>query len=141
MADLAIGEVAEQTGIPPSTLRYYESAGVLPKPRRVGGQRRYDPTVIRLLALLRFAQQAGFTVAEMRTLVQGFGPETRPSERWAILARKKLTELDEVVARARRMKRLLEVGLRCGCLRLEDCQIVTARGSSVEPRRRPRPAK
>ena len=55
MADLAIGEVAEETGIPPSTLRYYESVGVLPKPKRVAGRRRYDPNVIQLLALLRFA--------------------------------------------------------------------------------------
>jgi MerR family redox-sensitive transcriptional activator SoxR len=138
---LTIGEVAEQTGIPPSTLRYYESAGVLPKPKRVGGRRRYDPNVIRLLALLRFARQAGFTVAEMRTLVQGFGPETRPTERWVMLARQKLTELDETVARALRMKRLVEVGLQCDCLRLEDCEIATAQGSSVESRHGPRPAK
>ena len=130
MADLGIGQVAEQTGIPASTLRYYESVGVLPKPKRVGGRRRYEPSVVQLLTLLRFAQQAGFTVAEMRTLLHGFRLETRPAERWATLARKKLTELDEVIARAEKMKGLLEVGLRCGCLRLEDCELVTGRAAT-----------
>ncbi|HEX3236194.1 MAG TPA: MerR family transcriptional regulator [Gemmatimonadales bacterium] len=130
--DLRIGEVVERTGIPASTLRYYESVGVLPSPKRVGGRRRYDPGVIQLLALLRFAREAGFTVAEMRTLLHGMQLEARPSERWAILTRQKLRELDEVISRAEAMKRLLEAGLRCGCLRLEDCEIVTGRLSLPE---------
>jgi hypothetical protein len=71
-------------------------------------------------------------VAEIRTLLHGFRPETRPDERRATLARKKLTELDEVIARAEKMKGLLEVGLRCGCLRLEDCELVTGRGCQME---------
>ncbi|HLJ33387.1 MAG TPA: MerR family transcriptional regulator, partial [Ktedonobacteraceae bacterium] len=84
--ELTIGEVARKAGIRTSTLRYYESVGLLPEPRRVyGGHRRYDASIFELLAILRLAQQADFTIAEMRLLVTGFPSETPASERWQLL--------------------------------------------------------
>lgn len=121
MEALSIGEVAQRTGVRPSTLRYYESVGLLPPPRRMHGHRRYEPGVIQLLAVLRMAQQAGFTVAEMRLLVAGFSSDTPASERWQVLASRKLQEVEERIARAQQMKLLLEKLLQCRCPRLEDC--------------------
>lgn len=123
MEELSIGEVARRTGVPASALRYYEDAGLLPAPRRVSGRRRYDPEVVRRVQVLRFAQQAGFTLAEIRTLFHGFGAETPLGERWAALAAAKLVELDALVARAARMRRAIEAGLACGCARMEDCNL------------------
>lgn len=71
--------------------------------------------------MLRFAQQAGFTLDEIRTLFHGFGAETPLRERWEALAEAKLRELDELIARAERMKRAIRAGLACGCVRVEDC--------------------
>ena len=88
MEALAIGEVARQAGVRTSTLRYYESVGLLPPPGRVHGHRRYDPSVFSLLAILRMAQYAGFSLKEMQLLVHGFFPETPASERWQQLASK-----------------------------------------------------
>ena len=65
MDDLAIGDVARRAGIRPSALRYYESIGLLPQPRRVNGRRRYDESTVRMLKLIQLAQGAGFTVAEI----------------------------------------------------------------------------
>ena len=121
MEALAIGEVARRAGVRPSTLRYYESVGLLPPPSRVHGHRRYDPSVFSLLALLRMAQQAGFTLAEMHLLVHGFSQETPASERWQQLARQKLEEVEALIAHAQQTKHLLERLLQCECLRLEDC--------------------
>src|SRR5690348_10299190 len=96
---LTIGEVARRAGIRTSALRYYEEMGLLPAPRRVtGGHRRYDPSVLGLLAVLRMAQQAGFTIAEMHMLVAGFSEETPASERWRQLAYHKLQEVEAVIA-------------------------------------------
>ena len=121
---MTIGEVARRAGIRPSALRYYESAGVLPEPERENGRRRYGPEVLELLAVVRVAQQAGFTISEIRTLLHGFTTETPPSERWRALASEKLPEVEALIRRAFGMKRLLEWGLRCDCLRLEDCALV-----------------
>ncbi len=128
MEDLPIGEIARQAGIRPSALRYYESIGLMPTPKRVNGHRRYDQGTVQLLRVVQLAQQAGFTVAEIQTLLHGFAPDTPPAARWQPLARQKLRELDTVIAHAQQMKRVLETGLNCGCLRLEDCAIVLEQG-------------
>jgi MerR family transcriptional regulator, redox-sensitive transcriptional activator SoxR len=119
--ELTIGEVARRTGVRTSALRYYEEEGLLPAPRRVNGRRRYSPSILPVLAVLRFAQQAGFTLAEIRTLFHGFGAGTPLGARWESLAWAKLAELDDLIARATQMKRAIEIGLECGCLRIEDC--------------------
>ena len=132
MEELAIGEVARQAGIRPSALRYYESIGLLPQPKRVSGRRRYDERTIQMLKVIQLAQQAGFTVAEIQTLLHGFAPDTPPAARWKPLARQKLRELDAMIERAQHMKHILETGLNCGCLRLEDCAIVLDKGCCKE---------
>ena len=118
---LSIGEIARRAGIRTSAIRYYEQAGLVPVPRRVSGQRRYDPEIVDRLALIQFGQQAGFTIGEIRTLFEGFEEETPMSMRWQLLAREKLEEVDALVDRAQRMRALLNQALTCGCLRLDDC--------------------
>src|SRR5258708_27669334 len=96
MEELTIGAVARQAGMRPSALRYYEGIGLLPAPRRVNGRRRYDPSTLQQLTVLRFARQAGFTIAEMQTLFHGFAPETPPAARWQALAGQKRGRLDKL---------------------------------------------
>ena len=122
MEEFTIGEVAQQAGIRASAIRYYESVDVLPAPQRINGRRRYDSRVFERLAVIQMAQQAGFTVAEIRTLFNGFPAETPASARWEALAQQKLVEVDALILRARAMKRVLEEELlRCRCLTLDEC--------------------
>lgn len=121
MEALAIGEVARRAGVRPSTLRYYQSVGLLPPLSRVHGHRRYDPSVFSRLSLLRMAQHAGFTLAEMHLLVHGFSQETLASERWQQLAHEKLEEVEALIAHVQQTKHLLERLVQCECLRLEEC--------------------
>ena len=132
MAYLSIGKVAEQSGFPASTLRYYESVGLLPTPKRVGGQRRYDPDVLYLLHAIEIAKRAGFTVDEMRQLFQAVRDREAPSVAWERFARRKLEEVDELLARAQSMRELLEEGLRCGCIGVEEC-VLFGRERGTEP--------
>jgi DNA-binding transcriptional MerR regulator len=115
--------VARRTGLRASALRFYEEAGVLPPPARVNGRRRYGEDAVRRVEVLRFAQGAGFTLAEIRALFHGFGAATPLGERWAALAGAKLAELDALIDRAARMRRAIEAGLACGCARMEDCTV------------------
>ena len=63
---LSIGEVAATTGLRTSAIRYYEDAGVLPKPDRVSGQRRYDPDTVDRLMLVRFCSRLGMRLTDIR---------------------------------------------------------------------------
>jgi MerR family transcriptional regulator, redox-sensitive transcriptional activator SoxR len=121
MADLTIGEVARRAGVRTSALRYYEEAGILPRPARVNGQRRYSEDLVNLVEVARFARSVGFTLAEIKQLFSGMHGRKDLRTQWRPLARAKLEELDRVIARARRMKSAIESGLECGCIRIEDC--------------------
>ena len=121
MANMTIGEVARRTGLRASAIRYYEKIGLLPKPQRIGGQRRYDGGVFNCLAVIDVARRAGFRVEEVQQLFHGFGRGIPAFHRWQVLAQRKITEMDDLIARAKKMKRLLERADHCKCFDLEDC--------------------
>lgn len=124
---LTIGEAARHAGVPASTLRYWEMAGLLEAPRRVGGKRRYDLEGLQQMEMVVLAKRAGFTLAEIRIILSGVSDKTPPSEVWKELASDKLPEVEQTLAEAKAMKRILEAGLRCECLNLEDCLNYTRR--------------
>ncbi len=118
---LTIGEVARRAGVRASAIRYYEEAGLLEEPERVGGKRRYDEEALRRLALIGGAKRAGFTLGEIRTLLHGFPAGTGAAQRWQALASEKLVEVDEAIAQLRQTRGLLEEALRCECASLDEC--------------------
>jgi MerR family transcriptional regulator, redox-sensitive transcriptional activator SoxR len=121
MTTLAIGEVAARSGLLPSAIRYYEQVGILPEPARVNGRRRYDPDVLHVLHAIGVARSAGFGIEELRQIFSGIRDRQAPSVVWQWFAEQKLREVDALIARANEMRRLLEEGLRCGCLGVEEC--------------------
>jgi MerR family redox-sensitive transcriptional activator SoxR len=131
MSELSIGELAKRTGIRPSALRYYEEVGLLPPTPRSGGRRRYSEQSVQMVGVLRFAQQAGFTLDEIKKLFHGFDAKASLGARWRLLAEAKLRELDELQASIVRMRRAIEQGLACGCMRIEDCTLAKP---SADPR-------
>lgn len=116
-----IGEIEKQSGVPASTIRYYEEIELLPPADRVNGRRRYDDTILQKLTVIRLAQQAGFTIAEIQMLLHHFPANTPPSARWQVMAKQKLGELDERIQTIQTMKVILEQTLQCECDTLEDC--------------------
>ena len=122
MAQLTISQVAREVGLKPSAIRYYENLGILPRADRVGGQRRYDRTVLYRLAVVQRARQAGFTLDEIKALFVGFVEGTRADARWRRLADRKLTELKAIAERIATMQALLErLTANCHCKTLEIC--------------------
>src|SRR5262245_52778326 len=101
MSSMSIGQVAQRCGLAPSAIRYYEKAGLLPKPIRVSQRRRYTADVIGRVRLVQVAREAGFTIAETRTLISGFSATTPPAIRWRTLAERKLVEIETQMKRLR----------------------------------------
>src|SRR5262245_31682256 len=124
MEQLTIGDVARRTGLRSSAIRYYESIGLIPEPRRVSGQRRYGADVLMHLAVVRMAQEAGFTIEEVRTLVAGFPEGTPAGDRWRAMARRKVPDVDALISRLYAVRQVLEESLACGCLTLDACTTI-----------------
>jgi len=71
MKTMKIGEIARRSGIGIETIRYYEREGLLQKPdRRPSGYRQYDESVFQRLDYIRCAKDLGFTLAEIRELLE-----------------------------------------------------------------------
>jgi MerR family transcriptional regulator, mercuric resistance operon regulatory protein len=71
----SIGELSRATGVNIETIRYYERIKMLPVPRRTeGGHRVYGPVEMRSLAFIRRARELGFTLDEIRALLDLGGP-------------------------------------------------------------------
>jgi MerR family redox-sensitive transcriptional activator SoxR len=118
---MTIGQAAKLAGLRASAIRFYEKAGLLPKPVRASGQRRYDQTILERLAVLEFAKDCGFTLAECRQLFNGFRDHAPLSRRVQGLAGKKIAELNALAVRVTVMKQLLENAQSCRCLDLPEC--------------------
>jgi MerR family transcriptional regulator, redox-sensitive transcriptional activator SoxR len=118
---MRIGEVAEQAGVRTSLIRYYERIGLLPAPERVSGQRRYDVSVLRRLAVIDVAQRAGLSLDEIGELVRA-GSEPI-SEELREIAGRKLPEIDALIERAQRVRAWLETATGCGCQTIDECAL------------------
>ena len=133
MAEISITEVTQQTGVRPSTLRYYEEIGLIHPTRRVGGRRQYDESVFQRLALIQTGQQAGFTLAEVGVLLQTvLDAESRGAE-WHALANRKLREMDAMKLNIQNMKRLLEDIMNCDDASLAESIVLTGQKYPVRP--------
>lgn len=101
-----IGELAKLCAVHVETVRYYEREGLLPQPRRAYGRiRRYDHSHLARLHFIRRTQRAGFTLAEIQSLLQ---LHERPSCRAAReLTIGKLRTVDKRIAELRSVQREL----------------------------------
>lgn len=118
---MTIGQLADGSGLPASTIRYWERVGVLPAPIRMSGQRRYARDVLHRLAVLRLAQACGLRLSEIRELVGWFRSDLAPSNRWRELARQKRIEIDEQIAKLQAMQQIVTRVMGCNRVDWNEC--------------------
>ena len=125
-ATLTIGQIAREAGLKTSAIRYYESVGLLPEPRRESGQRRYGDETLRRLRVIDVAKRAGFSLDEARVLLAtgNGGPPAHAQLR--DLAERKLPEVDELISRAQAMRAWLLTASDCTCETLDVCGLFDA---------------
>jgi DNA-binding transcriptional MerR regulator len=122
---MPIGEVAERARMSTSRIRYYEARGLVPEPERVSGKRRYGEEVLRRLEIIDAAQRVGFTLEEIRDLLGS--RDELAHERLRQLALLKLPELDDLIARATSVRRVLKICSRCDCESIDVCRMFDER--------------
>ncbi len=118
---MTIGELSTASGVPASTLRYWERMRVLPKAMRFSGQRRYQRDAIHVVAVLLLAKTCGFSLDEMRRLMTGFRPDTPARERWETAVREHQKILESQIVQLNTMRKLLLTVQRCQCVNWVEC--------------------
>lgn len=112
-----IAEVARRSGVPASTLRFYEEKGLIASVGRDGLRRRFAPGVLEQLALIALARSAGFSLDEIR---QMFSPEGRPSLDRKMLAAK-ADEIERTIKRLQAVSKSLRHAAVCPAASHSEC--------------------
>ena len=121
-----IGGLAKAAGVGVETVRYYQRRGLLPEPARPQGEvRRYGDQDVRRLRFIRSAQAAGFTLAEIKELLDLDASDDRARARE--LAQARVAALDEKIEELREARNAL-AGLATACAkkRAGPCPILSA---------------
>ena len=121
MKELTIGEVARYAGLQTSAIRYYESVGLLPPPKRINKHRRYDPSVLKRLGLIQLVREAGFGIRELQILFSDMNTEAPTTTHWQTLATEKIAEMEALIKRTQATKAWLTEALQSGCKGVDDC--------------------
>jgi MerR family transcriptional regulator, redox-sensitive transcriptional activator SoxR len=123
---LTIGAVAAQAGRRPSTIRYYEQIGLLPRPERVNGRRVYSPDTVRTLAVIETGQRAGLNLDEISALLSATPDDQAAIGRLREVAVRKLPQVKELIERTEIVRDWLEAAARCECPSLDECPLFDA---------------
>ncbi|HEY5549614.1 MAG TPA: MerR family transcriptional regulator [Candidatus Saccharimonadales bacterium] len=128
---MKIGEMAGLVGVSTPTIRFYESIGLMPKPQRESGWRQYTAADLERLRVIHSARGVGFSIEEIRVLLDGFPKSTSPSQRWNKMAQNKLSELDKIIENTKALKYLIESGVDCTCKDIALC--LNSEGKACRP--------
>ena len=127
---LSIGQVADAVGVNIQTLRYYERVGLMPAPKRSrAGYRLYTEDTVRMVSFVKRAQELGFTLEEVETLLKLQDGANRAEVRRVASARRE--QIRARMADLRRMERVLTHLLEeCEAGKTPHCPIIETLGGS-----------
>jgi MerR family redox-sensitive transcriptional activator SoxR len=120
---LTVGEVARRSGVPVSTIHFYEKQGLIEGWRTAGNQRRYERRVLRRVAIIRVAQRAGLPLALIKVHMDRYATTPVTSAQWDVLNREWRAMLDERITSLIQLRNQLDSCIGCGCLSLQDCPL------------------
>lgn len=109
---LNIGRLADLTGLSVETIRYYERIGLLERASRTdSGYRIFSAEAVQRINFIRKAQRLGFSLTEIRELIDHKRSGENPCREVRMLVRRKIAEIEEKIAEMTEFRRVLESAL------------------------------
>jgi MerR family redox-sensitive transcriptional activator SoxR len=124
MQQLSVGEMSRRSGVPVSTLHFYESKGLLRPTRTKANQRLYARGMLRRIAIIKVAQRIGIPLAEIGEALAAIPHDRKPTAaEWAQVSARWAEALQQRIDMLLRLKDNLESCIGCGCLSLGECPL------------------
>ena len=126
MDAMTIGQAAQRSGVPPKTIRYYESVGLIdPAARGENKYRAYGDKEIDILRFISRARGLGFSLREVEQLLALYRDRNRPSREVKLLALRHIDDLDRKIAELKTIKEaILHLAERCRGDDRPECPIL-----------------
>ena len=124
-AKMTIGKLSKASGMNIETIRYYERSGLLPVPARsVNGYRYYQDEDIKRLRFIRRGRELGFSLEEIRSLLQLAGQPQQPCCEADQLVQAHLTEVDARIRDLQAIRAVLQQLAGCQSQTAEHCRLL-----------------
>ena len=121
---LTVGDVARRSGVAVSTVHSYEAQGLISAWRNAGNQRRFSREVLRRIAVIKVAQQAGIPLKRIREALATLPDQRTPTrEDWERLSATWRDELNARIASLTQLRDDLSDCIGCGCLSIDRCPL------------------
>lgn len=92
-----VADVARESGVAPSAVRFYEQHGLVRAVRTPGGARRFDATAACRIKVAKVAQRVGLSIREIVEVLEGLPAEPAPAD-WGVVCQRLVREAEERVA-------------------------------------------
>lgn len=121
---ISIGALAKRSGVPASTLRFYDAQGLIRADRSAGNTRRFSRSTLRRVAFIRAAQAIGLSLDQVRETFSRL-PDARTPTRadWEKLSAEWRSLIEQRIARLVDLRDALSRCIGCGCLSIDACML------------------
>ncbi|GAA5101444.1 redox-sensitive transcriptional activator SoxR [Wohlfahrtiimonas larvae] len=121
---MTVGEVSKRSGIPISTIHFYEEKGLIKSTRNSSNHRRFPSYVLRYIAIIKIAQLTGISLEDIKQSIGEFPTDHKlTKEGWEKISTQWKADLDRRITYLTRLRDELNDCIGCGCLSMDRCPL------------------
>ncbi|MCO6392591.1 redox-sensitive transcriptional activator SoxR [Aliihoeflea aestuarii] len=123
--ELSVGELSRRSGLPVSTLHFYERRGLIASERTSANHRVYRREILRRVTVIKIAQSAGIPLAEIAEALSQLPKDTSPNTYdWERIAENWHHDLTRRIELLTALRDKMAMCIGCGCLSVKRCPLV-----------------
>ena len=123
-SDLSVGAFAARSGLPVSTIHYYDQLGLIRSWRNAGNHRRYDRAMLRRVAIVKVAQKLGMSLDEVQAALDTLPKDRTPTAKdWSRMSAGWAEALTARIDKLTRLRDQMDHCIGCGCLSVKNCPL------------------
>ncbi|MFT5707447.1 MAG: MerR family redox-sensitive transcriptional activator SoxR [Oceanospirillaceae bacterium] len=121
----SVGELAHRSGVSISAIHFYERKKLIYSTRNSSNHRRYSRVILRILAIIRFAQNIGISLSEIESALSVLPNKSKMTQQdWEQLSMNWQAQLNKRIQRLTLLRNQMSECIGCGCLSLDKCKVV-----------------
>lgn len=121
---LSVGEISKRSGLPISTIHFYEEKGIISSFRNNGNQRQFLRESLRIISLVKAAQGIGYSLEEIKSMLDKLPTHRKLTDAdWTRISKIWRKEIESKIKALIQIRDHLDKCIGCGCLSLSECPL------------------
>lgn len=121
---LSVGELSKRSGLPISTIHFYEEKGIISSFRNNGNQRQFSRESLRIISLVKAAQSIGYSLEEIKSMLDKLPIDRKLTDAdWTRISKVWRKDIESKIKALIQIRDHLDKCIGCGCLSLTECPL------------------